>query len=218
MVYATFACSRNVMSASCGAAELLCACHMKATSSDMPSTECVVLTAMQKKQALGAHGLPASMAAVGTLPVRARNATPSASRWLADGHGLLCGVLVLTVQHQAVSVTCWARPSALLGCAIAAAMPHLGSSLRDTSMFTGAYCVHSTVQMAGLLLSVKNNVRPALSSDHHHTVHGQVVTIHVSGCWVSSRQQKLTDWSLAFADLTTRVMLAMITTCSGQVV
>jgi hypothetical protein len=51
----------------------------------MPSTEWAVLTAMQKKQALGAHGLPASMTAVGKLPVRARNATPSAFRWLADG-------------------------------------------------------------------------------------------------------------------------------------
>ena len=85
MVYATCVCSGQVLSASCGAAELLCARHMKEISSDMPSSECVVLTAMQKKQALGAHGLPASMTAVCTLPVRARNASPSASRWLADG-------------------------------------------------------------------------------------------------------------------------------------
>jgi hypothetical protein len=65
---------------------------------------------------------------------------------------LLSVVLVLTVQSKAVSVTCWARPSALLGCAAVPAMPHMCSSPRDTSLFAGAHCAQSTTQEARLLL------------------------------------------------------------------
>ena len=60
---------------------------------------------MQKKQALGAHGLLPSMTAVGTLPVRVRCSTPSAFRRRATGQSAVRRIGDYCAA-QTISVTC----------------------------------------------------------------------------------------------------------------